>query len=55
MNGFLSGWWFGTPLWFICSVWIGETWYSTIAGNVGKGASLNLQPSVNGAMDYDVV
>lgn len=28
--------------------------YSTAAGDLGKEASLNLQPSVNGAIDYVV-
>lgn len=50
----LSGWWLATPRWFICSVWIWGTWCSTTAGDLGKGASLNLRPSVNGVID-DVV
>ena len=52
-NGLLSEWWLETPRRFICSVWIGGN-LCTTAGDVGKGASLNLQPSVNGAIDYVV-
>lgn len=49
----LNGWWLEAPRWFVCSIWIGGT-SCTMASCLGKGASLNLQPSVNGAIDYVV-